>query len=431
MTAGGLDALLINAGSGTLTITFIGTGLDILRADSAGGTDTYTVVIDGTSQGNLNTTGSASARVEKICSGLPYGTHTVKFTRTSAASYVVGFCKFIVYGPSKPAVPTGAVELAAYYVMANYVATTTGDPALAPISTGVLAKSVLREVVYTGSGWSVPAIAPSHMFGLYTATSTTNDAVQYTFFGIGIEIGLNVGTNYTMNVKIDGVNYTGAATISPAANGSWTPGTSTWVGNGAGNGTLLQISGLTLGVHTVLVTRTAGTGASSPEYVSIITPIHSPKSNLPGDLQNTLLVGSNSLGDSRLLPAQTVKPLSNWAQAVGVTSGPTTTSTTGVPMPDMICIIKTGGNPIEVSYSASVNNNTAGNATSVQVYVDGVSVGTDKRGVAASANYVALTSDSIIIPVAAGVHIVQLFWFVTSAIGQCDTTRRNLKVREL
>jgi hypothetical protein len=100
-------------------------------------------------------------------------------------------------------------------------------------------------------------------------------------------------------------------------------------------------------------------------------------------------------------------------------------------MPDMICIIKTGGNPIEVSYSASVNNNTGGNATSVQVYVDGVSVGTDKRGVAGAANYVSLAADSIIIPVAAGVHIVQLFWFVNATIGQCDTTRRNLKVREL
>ena len=418
-------AMYLTSVSDFFTLTFVGTGLDVLRADSnTGTTDTVAITVDGTSQGNMSTTGSTAFRTEKICSGLPYGTHTVKFTRSVAAGVVVGISRFIVYGASKPAVPAGAVELADYYVMANYVNNGGAGSSNSILSTGTLHKSALRELIYTGT-WTAQLNTGFESGGAATSTVNTS-AFQYTFLGTGIEIWATYGSSATATVSVNGSAPAGG---NVTVNGG-TYSSPTWTLNGA-TGSTFALSGLAFGLYTITVTVASNSGGFILGQLAVITPIHSPKSNLPGDLQNTLLVGSNALGDSRLLPEQTVKPLSNWAQAVGVSSNPTTTSTTGAPMPDMICIIKTGGNPIEVSYSASVNNNTAGNATSVQVYVDGVSVGTDKRAVPAAANYPALTSDSIIIPVAAGVHIVQLFWFVTATIGQCDTTRRNLKVREL
>lgn len=436
MTAGGLDALLIVTVSGTITITFTGTGLDILRADNGSGTETYTVVIDGVSQGNLNTTGSTTARVEKICSGLPYGSHTVMFTKTSGAFYAVGFCKFIVYGTSKPAVPTGSVELADYYVMGNYVANATAGAT--PIAQGVLRKYGTREFVYAGSGWS---IAPdfADMSGLVATTSATGDAWTYVFFGTGFEHrwfqgGGAVTPNATYTV--DGSSNLSAFTTSIYANGlTFTASTGTIGGTGSGTvqGAGIQVSGLSLGFHKVTFTRNAGnTNTFTNDAFDIITPIHSPKSNLPGDLQNTLLVGSNSLGDSRLLPAQTVKPLSNWAQAVGVTTNPTTTSTSFVPIPDMTCIIKTTGNPIEVSFNMTMFMSSVTSADSfTQIFVDGVAVGVRMASQPSAGNDFQI-SHNLIVPVAAGHHIVQAFWFQNSAVTlTASGTARLLKAREI
>jgi hypothetical protein len=198
---------------------------------------------------------------------------------------------------------------------------------------------------------------------------------------------------------------------------------STQWGNGA------QVSGLSLGLHTVKVT-TNSTNAHYFESFDIITPVHSPKSNLPGDLQNTLLVGSNSLGDSRLLPAQTVKPLRNWAQAVGVSSNPTTTSASFVPIADMALNLKTSGNPIEISYSCLTSSVTPVEPV-LQVYVDGKGVGSFRYGIASSTAVLAI-SDSFIVPVEKGNHFIQLMWScggVGTVVATSD--RRNLTVMEL
>jgi len=138
-------------------------------------------------------------------------------------------------------------------------------------------------------------------------------------------------------------------------------------------------------------------------------------------------VGSNSLGDSRLLPAQTVKPLSNWAQAVGV-SAASTTSATAVPLVDMICIIKTTGNPVEIFYSVS-SYGAGGSEFTTQVYVNGVAVGGSKRSTGPTTNYSIINSDSLIVPLSPGVHIVTLMWSTTSSL--MTNAGRSLKVREL
>ena len=163
----------------------------------------------------------------------------------------------------------------------------------------------------------------------------------------------------------------------------------------------------------------------------IITPVHSPKSNLPGDLQNTLLVGSNSLGDSRLLPAQTVKPLSNWAQAVGVTANPTTTSTAFVPAVDMAVTLKTNGNPIEITYYSDIANNVVGAFATLNAYVDGVPAGPGQISFTPISGYQFTCGESLIVPVAAGQHTVQVFWKVSAGAGTLGSAQRLLKVREL
>ena len=428
------NSLLINASSQFWTLTFVGTGLDIVRQDTTTGTDTYTLIVDGTSQGNLNTTGSTTARIEKLCSGLPYGTHTVKVTRTSAAAYQVGVNQFIVYGPSKPVLPSGCVELADYYTMADSVFTTNLD-SQSVSNSGALLKSCIREFVYTGT-WA--ASSPSSTIEGFTVnTSTNSSTVGLTFIGTGIVLSGTYGTAASVTIQYAAgnaalANYTGAATVGTGASaGTWTPGTSTWALTGGG-GSRLQISGLTFGLHKIQITVLSQTGGFNFRSVEIITPIHAPKGNLPGDIQNTLMVGSCGLSDSRKFTSLSVKTLSSWVRASSVTSNPSTTSASFIPMPDMSCTIKTTGNPVEISFSSNVSSNATGGTTDIQIFINGVGDATSRRLFTSyAAGAVGVLANKIIVPLAAGVHNIQVYWAAAGGTSTASGDRRDFIVKEL
>ena len=83
--------------------------------------DSHAVTIDGASAGNITTATSGAILNAKICSGLPYGTHIVKVLRSAAVNGSMLFSSFKVYQPKKPTLPAGAIELADYNLMADYV----------------------------------------------------------------------------------------------------------------------------------------------------------------------------------------------------------------------------------------------------------------------------------------------------------------------
>jgi hypothetical protein len=149
--------------------------------------------------------------------------------------------------------------------------------------------------------------------------------------------------------------------------------------------------------------------------------------------QNAILSGSNSLGDARRTNLFATAPtLKSWAQAVGVASSPTTNVTSPVPMPDMSCVLKTTGNPIEISFSVDVYNSVAGNDNYTLIYVDGQFVpGTQRQSDQQVAGNAITVSNSVICPVAAGVHIVQVYWYVNSGTCTSRLTNRLLKAREI
>jgi hypothetical protein len=422
----GYQGLIHGANSDFFVITFVGTGLDIIRSDAGtGGSDTHSVTVNGTSIGNQSSTGSTTPRLEKIVSGLPYGTHTVKFTRVSAVTFNMGVVRFIVYGPKKPTLPTGAIELADYYLMANYVAS-TGD-ATGPLSTGVLFKGASREMVYSGAQ-SVISIATTYLGNFLVTSTAVNDYVQYTFFGTGFEwpIVAASGTN-TLTVAVDGANYTGSATVTGSGN-SWTPGTSN-LNVGGGNPGLFQVTGLTLGVHTVKITHN-NTPASYNGGFAIITPIHSPKSTLYSDLQNTLPVGSQGIQDLKSYKGVQVGSSGKaWAQAVGVAVSPATSSSAYVPVPNTSLTLKTGNSPVEISYSISVQNVTASAVTTV--FVDGIQTYFEKMIQNSTSNSNGVLADSFIVYMSAGVHKIDLCWYASSGTNTSFGVKRVIKAREL
>lgn len=421
--------------SSVITLTFVGTGIDIGRCDTgSSGTFIKVYYIDGVSIGTETGNNSTILRNLKVASGLPYGTHTLKITRTAVTSADSGVVNFTIYQPKKPILPSTALELCDYNVMATFVANTLDGGSLGSIATGVLRKSSFREMTCIGTwsgGVTINAggvVSP----GGYLSSTTSGDVLSYTFFGTGFDLRFYHATAGGFVIAVDGLsNFTSYGNGYYGAAGTWTPSTGTFSGDSGGRGCGIWISGLALGKHTVTLTKNS-TNPTQPECLDIITPIHAVKSNLYADLQNTLPVGSCSLMDSRktsmikeILPAQKA-----WAQAVGITSGPTNNVTSvALPVPDMSLSIKTNGGPVQINFSIQVAGSLVANVF-WSVYVDGIVI----REVLCDAVVVtmqALASLSMIAPVSAGTHKVDIYWRPTGGTINSYSTGRVLTVKEL
>jgi hypothetical protein len=424
------DLLIHNLATDYIIFTFVGTGLDWTYENPVAGTRAQVVKVDNSSDITI-TSAVAEIKTVSIASGLPYGTHTVRFTGVGGTPNLRHY-KYTIYGPKKPQVPDKAVELADYYILPAYVAPTLNTAR--PPSTGVISKSPSREMVYSGSwsfGNSAALAQDQQRHGSYCQGGAVSNFIEYTFYGTGFEMGLatppSAGAVYS--VKINNVLNTYPCGATSGI--TWTSGTSSFTMSSTSGGRI-YLTGLPLGQYTVTITNTSGTAWPYFLYFDIITPIHAPKSNTPGDIQSSLSVGSCSIRDLRKISTQSAKTLSNWAQVIGVTSDPTTSSGAMVPVPDMNCTVLTNGNPIEICYSISSQNNTANNGSLFQVYVDGSPVGTSKANLTAALGGSATTAaDTLIIPVSSGVHNIQLMWSITGGVSLASNIRRSLVVKEL
>lgn len=426
-----------SGGNGIFRFTFVGTGLDIQTNNTAGGTwGTNTISIDGGASIGSFGTSPTNPLWTKIVSGLPYGTHTVTITSSTGGSQYLTMNRFRVYGPKKPTLPSGCVELADYNIAATYSANSTSGAS--NLGTGVLRKGFSRETTFSGT-WSI-ALNGLAVQGHDLSSTTTGDYWQYTFFGTGFDFRFgNNATSATWQFTVDGStnlttlsgspvtsSYGAGITSFTASTGTLVSSTSATVGNG------ISLSGLTLGIHTVKFTKTAGTGTILHNALDIITPIYSPKNNLFGIWQNTLSVGSNSLSDNRnTTPVkETSSERKAYAQAIGIVSGPTNATATMIPIPDMEVVLKTSGGIVEVGFSGSFFN-TGVASYSTQLYVNGVAYSTTKVGTSAIASAVGTISDKLFIPLPAGSHVFQ--WYFNNAGAGTATASgvsRNIYAKE-
>jgi len=430
------DSWAFNTSNVGSVFTFVGTGCDVTLGDHLFAvSDPTQVWVDGVNVGNLND-GDASFITIKLVSGLPYGTHTVKLFRTTTNTGSPTFNDFIVYGPKKPELPENCIELGSYYLMGDFVANTT----LGKISQGGLYKDGLREVIYGGSGaWSVLYSPSTVKFGGQQVHNANAGGQwwEYTFFGTGISRFGYGDSSCIEEVTVDGVVLTNtnfpSVTVTPKSDMAYTASTGRFspiTGGSYGNG--WTIEGLPLGVHTVRGTSFAGGAAwLAVSALEIITPIHSPKSNLPASFQNTLPVGSLSLGDSRVFsPLSLSDGLPNYGVAKGVASSPSTSSTSPVPNPDMVLIIKTNGNPIEFDFH-DVPYVTVGAYVYFKLYMDGEDTGHGSAYNSNGNSYPEGMAFSGILPASAGVHILQIKFYVSGGTGASYQTWRHLSVKEM
>jgi hypothetical protein len=409
----GMDAFTPTTTNDYFVFTFVGTGLDILATPglTTGTLSTYTVQVDGAAAVSVTFDQSATVyKYIKIASGLPYGTHTVKLFCTALGTTRVYWSQFVTYTPKKPALPSGAIELADYCVMADYVFA-PGNLAEDSVGTGTLSKTPSREWYYTGS-WNALQLY-SGAVDTQTASSANGSTYQLSFFGTGIVLSGTYGTSGSAVIQIDGANYTGAATPGTGAQaGTWTPGTSTWVQTGGGGGRL-SISGLTLGLHTIKLTITQ-VGGFYTRGAAVITPIHSVKINGPYVAQNSLSVGSQGVSDNRLFPPR-FNDLSTSVFAVGVTSG-STTSTTPAPVGDLgATIFMKEDGFVDIHAIASITI-SATNYAVPSVAINGIAY-PPMLNYQVTATGEMISSTACLVPLAKGFHHIRMFYNLNSASG--------------
>ena len=425
-----------------ISFTFVGTGLDVELYLGSSETATYTISVDGTSVGNLAYTAPPSgfaAKTYKLASGLPYGTHTVRITVGTTGPTQILLTKYVTYQPKTPSLPTGAVSLGAYNVMANYtLTTTTGVNGV--VSPGTLRKTSSREWTYIGT-WAANSVDSNFFAGQNLGTQTAGSTASYTFFGTGCDFRTYLGNSaYSFSFAIDGITNLSSYTTSFNYTGSgitYTSSTGTISGTASGAatyaGAVFSISGLPLGMHTIKYTQNNTTYIYN-DVLDIITPIHSQKSNVTFDLQNTLTVGSQGIQDNRVFtPVKDLLPSGkNAVQAFGVTSSPTTTSAAFVPVPDLSTTITVKSGRLRISYGIQAQVSAVNQSVSFYVYVDGIGVGVAlgyQAYTATSGGAVSNTFEAIVSP---GTHKVDLYWnvgnaFTALAIG----TNRSLLVEEV
>ncbi len=284
------------AAPGHVTLTFIGTGLDILIAEDVALANSTELFVDGVSRGYLASSIGNKLKRMTLCSGLPYGTHVIRLSRPSPTN-AVGISDFIIYQPKKPSIPNGAVEVADYNVMADYVASTSTTSAF--VAQGVMRKVGAREMLYSGT-W---AISQDSTFINYNniVTSTVGGYVEYYFFGTGFEHRSysNNAQAFNQTYSVNGVtNLSGYTTglIATSTGLSFNASTGVISGTASGSGLFtLKVSGLPLGFHKIKILQNVATSGLYVDAFDIITPIHI---NHP-----TLKIGNLSLMDNSKIGA--------------------------------------------------------------------------------------------------------------------------------
>lgn len=305
---GSQEGVDISTSGDSLTLTFVGTGLDIIALHNNTGNEPNppTIYVDGIMVGTLGATGAGSGNSvrESICSGLPYGTHTVQIIQNGAT--LTGWSRFyqdfIVYQPKKPDLPEGAIELADYNLMADFVAGTTAG--LGTMATGVLRKFASRENVYIDTTWNADFITGSATLNyiggiqVFEASGNTTAIAQRQFNGTGFELRFRsfAAYNASARIRLNGVLLT-AANFPTATFSSYGLDT----GFDSANGTLdfrsaaqnigagFRVSGLPSGEYTFEMDKNGSGATMSMEAFDIITPIHSYHTTF----------GSRSLKDCR------------------------------------------------------------------------------------------------------------------------------------
>jgi len=281
--------------AGGITLTFTGTGLDFVT-NWGNSPETTSIYVDGILTGTIPYTANARSKLIKIVSGLPFGSHTVRLERGGGGSDFMNISDFLIYGPKRPTLPTGAVILQEYFLMANFVANATAG--LFRISTGVLRKAAQREFLcVNGTGgtndWALSGMSPANDIGGNNAnTNRQNAYFEYTFFGTGFDLRFPTSTAGSANIQVSLQSLSTGGSLQNLTTTNFPSLVSSVYGTGvafnAATGILDQleaspalgngfvVSGLPLALYKVRMLNNTASAYLLANAIDIITPVHYP-----------------------------------------------------------------------------------------------------------------------------------------------------------
>jgi len=362
----------ITAVSSFWFITFVGTGLDLAySSDFTGTIDAHEIFIDNNSIGTITPPVVNGERKRlKICSGLPYGTHTVKVVRNVSSAGAFFTKEFFVYGPKKPEIEESSVELGSYNLMADYLPVTLVTSPEGNrgeyISQGVLRKQLMREMSYQAS-WTGPSLDPGWASGFQFTQTDNNEYIEYSFVGTGIDFMYTYSAQPLVKVELDGAELGSTGTVN-VDNGTYDTGTSIITES---NSVLFKLTDLPFGSHTIRFYKTAGTNFI-PSYFDVHTPIHTPKRNGPFVIQGTAHIGSQSVGDSRKIEKEDVMVYKSRDIIGGITVAQNVGQPQGIPIQDCIqTFYLDEDSEVEIEFETKWTASAFGGQPDFKFFVDG------------------------------------------------------------
>lgn len=415
--------------SGVFYFKWRGSGLDAIVNTGNLLSQTYTVELDGnlvTATLSVNQPGNYRLQ---IASGLNYGDHTLRVTK-NAGGNDIGWLHFIPYRPKSPAIPDNSILINHYDILADFDGTTATGTAQTDFDqnpVGTIFKSPTREFKYTGSWSYTPGVIGSSPAGINVDTLTTTSAFSHQGVYKGMTLCFNTNniaaSDFTLTV--DGSLY---ATATPRGNMTNLTGGSYRITQTPSAPSRLEITGLSYGPHTILVTFTSGTGMDfSGAWLQTVIAVDK------FDEVNDGFTGSQTIKDERVFSP--IKEDSDqpaiWSEAHGITAGPSTASTSFVPLEDMQVIIRTKGKPIEITFQGSVFGNVGSQDRVVAILVDGQTVYTGTDQVQLDAADRSNMYLSKVVQINPGPHFVQIFHRTGSGTMFWQNTERLLTVKEI
>lgn len=407
---------------GFLKFQFVGTGLSIGFGDfSNTPAMNHDIDIDGVS---IDTASSyfhdTTNKIIEVCSGLPYGTHTVTITRVSGSNNP-GFRDFYIYGPKKPELPNGATPIGSYFLPANFSANSTAG--LDEISTGVIRKNPTREFKYSGTV-TVGGFSPTaQIMGQSAVIENNGGYLEYTFFGTGFDFRFRTNTSHTSSVTLtlDGNSDFQSYTTSTYGGCSFTDSTGVLDPNNSNtNGAGVVVSGLPLGLYTFRATNNQNSDFVF-NALDIIAPVHAPALTL-NTYNNEVLVGNMSINDER----QLLESESSLSRCLGQSISPSNSSSTEVPIDDLATLHYSKTGRIRVDLIIAHERNSA-STTLFNIYVNGVEA-IDDIGITDTARNIIHLSRELNVPV--GLNFIQIRARATGGTATYLSIQRELRVKD-
>ena len=286
-----VSGLRFNNPNKTLFITFIGTGISVLRNESnvANGNDQFHYTVDGVLLTTYSASNSPMPKFINIAQNLPYGTHILKISVGTVSNYGRYWKDFSFHQPKMPLIPEDACIIADYMLMADFVPvpSASGIGSIhnnAKISKGVRYNHASRDTFFaTNESIGYTSGNVNAFLGSMYYNSAASFEVKHVGFGHAFGEIYFQDTNRPGDcmVKLDGSNYTETGSNEYQSGDEWgahSDGAITKDDDTGGNAgfNMFGIKGQTLGVHTFGDAKQGGSGS---EYQNVAawetaTPIH-------------------------------------------------------------------------------------------------------------------------------------------------------------